>query len=556
MAKALQLPLPVATVLVSRGHTEADASSRFLNPRLSDLSDPFQLPGMMAAVDRIWKCIDGQERVCIFGDYDVDGVCSSALLVNVLRELGLAIQTFVPDRLQEGYGLSVAALTRCLEQHRPNVIITVDCGTGSCEAVAAAAAAGVDVIVTDHHEPSEGVADALAVVNPKLGSSESAKSLAGVGVAFKLCHALVKAGMKAERPIIAQVDLRRHLDLVAVGTIADIVPLEGENRILARHGLARLNRFPRVGLSEILKVAGVTDDIDSYHIGFVIGPRLNAAGRLGDAGRALKLLLTEELETARALAQELDDTNRERRRIEQLIQADAQQQIDADFKADSTFGIVLGKEGWHQGTVGIVASRLCSRYFRPSVVIGFDKNGFGRGSCRSIPGFDLLEVLECCSEHLLTFGGHTMAAGLSLNIDHLEAFAEQFNRLCTERLAGREMRPVQKVDAWLQFGDTDWRLLEALDSLRPFGMGNPTPTWGVRGVSLAGPAKQVGKDARHWKLRLAQGGSVHEAVAFNMGQVPIPEGKIDVLFQARPNTYRGGNAIELHVQDLRPSAEA
>jgi single-stranded-DNA-specific exonuclease len=361
--------------------------------------------------------------------------------------------------------------------------------------------------------------------------------------------------MKAGRAVIEGVDLRRHLDLVAVGTIADIVPLEGENRILARHGLARLNRYPRLGLSELLNVAGVDGDVDSFHIGFVIGPRLNAAGRLGDADRAMQLLLTEDLQVARALAKELDETNRERRNIEQAIQAEAQAQIDAAFDPATTFGIALGQKGWHQGTVGIVASRLCSRYFRPSVVIGFDENGFGRGSCRSIPDLDILGVLEECSAHLLSFGGHTMAAGLSLDIGHLEAFAKQFNAVCAERLAGRELRPVQKVDAWIQFGETDWRLLESLNELRPFGMGNPTPTWGARGVSLAGPPLKVGKDARHWKLSLAQGGSVHEAVAFNMGQYPIPDGNIDVLFQARPNTFRGGNAIELHIQDLRAAAE-
>ncbi|MDA1044628.1 MAG: DHH family phosphoesterase, partial [Verrucomicrobia bacterium] len=281
MARALQLPLPVATVLVSRGYDQSEASSRFLNPRLSDLSDPFLLPGMNVAVERIWQAIDRGERVCIFGDYDVDGVCSAALLVNVFRELGLNLDTFVPNRMEEGYGLSVPALTRCLQEYTPQLLITVDCGTSSCEAVAVASAAGVDVIVTDHHEPSEGVAEALALVNPKLGSFVPTQSLAGVGVAFKLCHAIVKAGMASGRAVIEKVDLRRHLDLVAVGTIADIVPLEGENRILARHGLVRLNKYPRLGLSELLNVAGVSGDIDAYHVGFVIGPRLNAAGRLG-----------------------------------------------------------------------------------------------------------------------------------------------------------------------------------------------------------------------------------------------------------------------------------
>ncbi|MFT7489408.1 MAG: single-stranded-DNA-specific exonuclease, partial [Candidatus Promineifilaceae bacterium] len=379
LALALQLPLSLATLLVSRGYEDTEETSRFLNPRLSDLSDPFLLPDAEVAGKRLWLAIERQERVCVFGDYDVDGVCSSALLVDVFRELGLAVETFVPNRLEEGYGLSAAALARCLKTNKPDVLITVDCGTSSVDEVKAARDAGVDVIVTDHHEASDGVADALAVVNPKLGDFEPAKTLAGVGVAFKLCHAMVKLGLQEKREVVTRTDLRRHLDLVAIGTIADIVPLVGENRILARHGLMRLNRYPRLGLSELLRVAGVQEDLDAYHIGFVIGPRLNAAGRLGDARRALDILLVEEPAGARKAAEVLDAANQERKAIEQTIQIDARKRIDSNFDPEKSFGLVVGDAGWHQGTVGIVASRLCSRYYRPSIVIGFDETGLGRG---------------------------------------------------------------------------------------------------------------------------------------------------------------------------------
>jgi single-stranded-DNA-specific exonuclease len=555
LAQAQQLPLPLATLLVSRGYEDTEETSRFLNPRLSDLSDPFLLPDAEVAGKRLWLAIERQERVCVFGDYDVDGVSSSALLVNVFRELGLAVETFVPNRLEEGYGLSAAALARCLETNKPDVLITVDCGTSSVDEVKAARDAGVDVIVTDHHEAPDGVADALAVVNPKLGDFEPAKTLAGVGVAFKLCHAMVKIGLQEKREAVTKTDLRRHLDLVAIGTIADIVPLVGENRILAKHGLMRLNRYPRLGLSELLRVAGVQEDLDAYHIGFVIGPRLNAAGRLGDARRALDILLVEEPAGARKAAEVLDAANQERKAIEQAIQIDARKRIDSSFDPEKSFGLVVGDAGWHQGTVGIVASRLCSRYYRPSIVIGFDETGLGRGSCRSIADFDMLAALDVCKAHLVTFGGHTMAAGVTIKSENLAAFAEQFNVVCAGMLEGRDLRPVQRVDAWVQFGEVDASLLEAMSSLHPFGMGHPTPVWGARGVSLAGPARKVGKEGRHLKLRLAQGGSVHEAVAFNQGAYPIPEGKIDVVFQVRANTFRGGDAVELHVQDIRPSTD-
>ncbi|MDA0578453.1 MAG: DHH family phosphoesterase, partial [Verrucomicrobia bacterium] len=320
LARDLDLPLPIATVLAARGYAVAEETEQFLNPRLGALGDPFTMPNMQAAVDRIWRAIAGGEAVLVFGDYDVDGVCSTALVTAVLRDLGAKVTPFLPNRLAHGYGFSAGALTDALATVTPTLIITVDCGTGSTEAVRAAAAAGIAVIVTDHHEPDGAPAPALAVVNPKLVDGHPASMLAGVGVAFKLCHALIKAGMQAGRAAASSVDLREYLDLVAVATIADVVPLVGENRILASHGLKRLNATPRLGFRAILDAAGVRNRVvDTYHVGFVIGPRLNAAGRLGDASVALDLLLTDDPALAARRAQALEAANRERKSIEDEI---------------------------------------------------------------------------------------------------------------------------------------------------------------------------------------------------------------------------------------------
>jgi len=553
LAQALDVPVPVATVLVARGMDDPVPARQFLNPRLSDLSDPFELPGMGPAVARTWAAIDAGEPMVVYGDYDVDGVCSTALLVLVLRALGASVQPFLPQRLAEGYGLGPDGLQRCLETHAPSLIITVDCGTASTDAVNAAREAGVDVIVTDHHEPDGEPAPALAVVNPKLGEDERVTMLAGVGVAFKFCHAIVKRGLEEERECVKMIDLRDYLDLVAVATVADIVPLAGENRILVRHGLARLNREARPGFAALKKVGGVRGDVEGYHVGFVLGPRLNAAGRLGDAVAALELLLAEDRETAMQRAEVLDAANRERKQIEETIVVEADSAAAA-FKAEAVFGLVVAGEGWHPGTIGIVASRLSGRYYRPVVVIGIDEDGKGRGSCRSIEGLDMLEVLRECDDLLVSYGGHKMAAGLDIEAANIDAFRERLNAACRERLSGRELKPTQAVDAWISLADADRRLLDALASLRPLGMGNPTPTWGVANVRLAAPPRRVGREDQHLKMTVVKGGSQCEAIGFNLGANEPPEGEMDVVFQLRENTYGGATTVEMNVKDVRPSA--
>lgn len=560
LARELDVPRPIAVVLVGRGLGEPEKAEQFLNPRLSDLSDPFILPGMTDAVKHIWDAILDRRKIAIYGDYDADGITGTALLVSVLQTFGGCVDTFLPSRLLDGYGLTVGALSRCIEIHKPDLIITVDCGTGSIEAVEAAGRAGVDVIVTDHHEISGACAPALAVVNPKLGDNENTMALAGVGTVFKLCHALIKYGLEKQRQEVADIDLRNWLDLVAIGTVADIVPLLCENRILVRHGLALINGSDqkdiqagsrRAGLKALIQVARIQTRIDCYHLGFIIGPRLNAAGRLGSAETALELLLTSDPDRARHLAGELDAANSERKRIEEAIVTEAVREIDDYFDEDRNFGLVAGRKGWHVGTIGIVAAKLCSRYRRPAAVIAFDEHGHGRGSCRSIESVNIVDVLRECADLLVSSGGHEMAAGLAMESGKLDAFRSRFNELCAAKLDGRDLRQVRNVDSWITLGEADERLFTAIQKLKPLGMGNPTPTWGVSNVRLVGRPRKVGKD--HLKMIVASGGSQLDAIAFGMAEREVPEGPMDILFYLQENTYMGRQSLQLNVKDFRPA---
>lgn len=549
-AAALNLPPAIARVLAARGIRDEAEADAFLNPRLSALGDPFALPDLDRAVERIWRAVDAGERIAVFGDYDVDGVASAALATRLLRALGAHATPFLPLRLEEGYGLSIDALHRCIETVKPALIVTVDCGTGSVESVEEARRRGVDVIVTDHHHPGASRAPALALVNPKIGADESLHALAGVGVAFKLCHGLIKAGRARGHAAAARLDLRSYLDFVALGTIADIVPLIGENRILARHGLAQMNKTEHPGLAALIEVSGIDGEIDAYEVGFRLGPRLNAAGRLGDAQRALDLLLGEPGCDAYGLARALDDANRERREIEERALTDAMAALEARFDPARDFGLVVGREGWHPGVIGIVASRLLQRFHRPVAVIALSEEG-GRGSCRSIEGFDMMTGLAACANELSKYGGHTMAAGLELKPGRLAAFAEAFNASARRLLADRDLRPVQRIDAWLALDEVDDAMLAGLDRMRPFGVGNATPVWAARGVRLAEPPRAVGKG--HLKMLLASGSRQYDAIAWGMADRELPDGPLDIAFQPKRERFRGQNRISLHIQDFRAS---
>jgi single-stranded-DNA-specific exonuclease len=541
----------LARLLVSRGFSDPDSIDRFLNPRLSDLSDPFLLPGMDKAVDRIWQAIDAGQQIVVFGDYDVDGITSTALMIQVLGRLGAKARPFLPHRIDDGYGLAEETLQRCIEELHPQLVITVDCGTGAVASIKRAGRAGVDVVVTDHHEPSGSLAPAIAVVNPKLGLNENSISLAGVGVAFKVCHALLKNGRKNGRQIAEKVDLRPYLDLVGVGTIVDVVPLKAENRILARYGLDQLNKTKSIGLQALVEVAGIEGHLDAYQVGFLIGPRLNAAGRLGDAQAALELLLTSDPRRARHLAAQLDQSNSERQNIEKQMVEEATRKLDDSFDPNKHFGLVLAQKGWHPGVIGIVASRICQGYRRPTIVIALDETDEARGSCRSIEEFHIVERLTECSDLLIRFGGHAMAAGLDVRVASIEAFREKFNQVAARALEHVDLRPVQKIDAWIDLREADDRLMEGLARMRPFGLGNPTPVWGSRGVRLVGPPRVLKE--KHLKMQVADGAEQRDAIAFGHGRREIPAGLIDIAFQLDQNRYNGRESLQLKVQDFRAS---
>jgi len=550
LAGELSTPLPVARLLVSRGFTNVDAAGDFINPRLSNLGDPFDLDGVKDASERIWQAIQAKARITVFGDYDADGVTSTALLVQVLREIGAVVESYLPNRHDEGYGLSVDALTSAIEQTDPSLLITVDCGTNSCDAVTAALKRGIDVIITDHHEcngtPPK---DAVAVVNPKLNGNDDTKTLAGVGVAFKLCHGLVKCGNEIDGAAVATLDLRNYLDLVALGTVADVVPLTGENRILVRHGLSKINKSPSCGLQALIRVAGVRTKIDCYHLGFLIGPRINAAGRLASADLAMRLLLSDNPGKAKRLAGQLDSANRERKMIEDRIIENAVAEVESTFDKDKTFGIVAAGDGWHIGTIGIVAARLCGRYKRPAIVISFDEDGMGRGSCRSIGSINIIEALNSCSNLLEKCGGHKMAAGLSIKRKNIKEFIKCFNDACQKQVKPADLIDKYYVDSWITLGEADETMLAAVDLLRPLGIGNQTPLWGAKNLSIVGRPRVVGKN--HLKLTLANGGSQIDAIGFGMGDYDASEGNIDALFQVQENNYMGQKSIQLNLKEIR-----
>jgi len=553
LSKELGVPRIIAAILAGRGYGEEAAARNFLDARLSQLSDPFLLPDMDRAVDRIWAALDQGETIVIHGDYDADGVSSTALMVRVLSALGGRVIPFIPNRVDDGYGLSADTLKYCIETHHPGLLITVDCGTSSADAVRAATEAGVDVVITDHHEAGEEIAPAMAVVNPKVGDHDSLRILAGVGVAFKLCHALLRKGRDENRDIAQDMDLRAHMDLVSIGTIADMVPLTGENRVLARYGLGVLDRTESAGLKALKEISGVRGTADTYHVGFLLGPRLNAAGRMGGAEKALELLLTDDAERGRNLAQELDGANRERQELEARIVEAAEKEIDDYFDPKKNFGLVLAREGWHPGVIGIVASRLVSRYRRPAVVIAMDEEGRGKGSCRSIEGFNLVEHLAECADLLEGFGGHAMAAGLEVSMANVDAFRDQFNRVAKAALESMDLRPVQSIDAWIELDEIDEELMSYMDRMKPFGFGNPTPVLAASRVRVMGEPRILKE--KHLKMKVSSGNRMFEAIGFGLGGREVPQGPLKMAFQVTRNEYRGRTSLQLQIKDFQADTE-
>lgn len=536
----------VANLLRRKGFQSADEVRAFLQPRLNLLSDPFLLPSMAVAVDRILRAVDERERIVLFGDYDVDGVTSLALLAGILRAYGAEPALFLPLRMEEGYGLSRESVARCWEEHRPQLLIAVDCGTSSIAEVAELKERGADVIILDHHEPKDALPECVAVVNPKIHEGNAFRYLCTAGIVFKVCHALLK-----KRPL-DNFELRAQLDLVALGTVADIVPLEGENRTLVQHGLRQLAQTSRPGIRKLMEVAGVRPPMRAEDIGYRLGPRLNAAGRLDTAEKALRLLLTEEESEAAELAVLLDLQNRERQAVEKEICAAAEEQVASAFDPERDAAIVVGARDWHPGVLGIVASRLARKYHRPALVIGFDAAGSGKGSGRSIEGISLVEALGRCGRWLEKFGGHEMAAGLTMREDNFASFAADFRQTARDLLSDEALQARLHIDQELLLRELKPDLLAWHESLEPFGSGNPQPIFCARAVEPT-VAPRVLKD-KHLALRLRQQNFQARAIYFDGASEPLPPPPWDVAFRLQADEYLGERRLQMHVQALRAAS--
>jgi single-stranded-DNA-specific exonuclease len=550
LAEALGVSPLLAQCLVNRGVAGPDAAARFLRPRLKDLADPLLLPNMAAAVKRLLRARERREALVIFGDYDVDGVTATALLLETLRALGWNVNYYLPHRMDEGYGLSRAGAGNCLQKHPASLLLAVDCGSTATDSIAWLVEKGTEVIVLDHHQVSAPPPAAVALVNPRLADAVGGTEFCSAGLAFKLAHALVKELRKSGEQAAVKYDLRQHLDLVALGTIADLVPLTGENRLLARAGLERLTAAERPGLKALMTVAQCPALIGSYEVGFQLAPRLNAAGRLEDAEEAICLLLAGGLAEAEPLARSLDARNRQRQQIERDMAEEVIQAVEARFDGEKDFVIVEGHDSWHIGVVGIVASRVVKQFYRPTIILGGD-GAVWRGSGRSIEGFDLAAALRHCDGLLLAHGGHAMAAGVTAQPGLVDRFRARMNELARVALTPEQLEPCLRLDGEVAGADMTVELMEQLAALAPSGQGNPPVQWVLRGLSLREPPVRMGRENQHVKWHLTDGRANLEAVWWNGGAAPMPQGRFDLAFTPSLNEYQGWRTVQLRVLDWR-----
>ncbi|MGE5189921.1 MAG: single-stranded-DNA-specific exonuclease RecJ [Gemmatimonadota bacterium] len=547
-----------AAILVNRGITDPGEAARFLDGTLRDATSPDRMMDLEKAAARLVTAGLRREPVLIYADYDVDGAAGAACLVLFLEKVfpGLPVAVHQNNRVADGYGLKAARLAEAAASGT-KVVVTVDCGISDGDAIAVAAGRGLDVIVTDHHEPGAALPPGFAVVNPKRRDCpHPEKTLAGAGVAFLLACAVRRRLRDADgfRGDGALPDMRRYLDLVALGTVADMVPLRGDNRLFVRAGLEVLRARPRPGIRALASVAGVaTETIDETDLAFRIGPRLNAAGRLGDSRRSADILATEDLAEASRIAAELNVENARRQREEERIAREAEAALLEEDDVSCGSAIVLGRPGWHPGVLGIVASRLAQKFHRPAVLLRVDPDE-ARGSCRSVAGFPLVEALAALSPLLSRYGGHHQAAGVALPTTNLAAFREGFGRLAAEYASRRRTPPCVEIDAQVDLADISHGLMEELERLRPFGIGNEEPVLLARNLAVTRESA-FGGDGRHLKFEVVASGRRFEAVAFGRNGLPLPPGgRLDLLFTPQRSRFRGARSIRLLLRDARPAA--
>lgn len=549
LAASLNISTITSQLLINRGISDIQQAERFLSSTLSDIRSPLGMKGMKEGVERVLKALHNKEKIAIYGDYDVDGITSTSILLMFLKSAGANVSYYIPERIAEGYGLNADAISR-LAERGVTLLITVDCGISDHAELKLAKELGMDVVVTDHHEVPDDLPPAYAIINPKQsGCPFLFKNLAGVGVAFNLIIALRATlrdeGFWKEKEVP---NLKEYLDLVALGTIADVVPLVDENRIFVKYGLMELTASTKPGIIALKEISGLNDvPINAGMVGYRLAPRINAAGRVGKGVDGVRLLTSESYDEAASIAKLLDDGNKERQGLEEVILREATEMVESGLISDRK-SIVLASENWHPGVIGIVASRIAEKYYRPTVMIAL-KNKIGKGSARSIHSFMLYEGLKECSHLLNEFGGHDYAAGLSINEENIEKFREEFERVASGKLSDEDMLPEMDIDAAMELNEVTEALINELDNLAPFGEANPEPLLCSTGLGIA-DCKVVGNN--HLKMRVKQGRTVRDAIGFGMGNLNLSPGiNLDTAFIPQINLWNGGKSIQLKLKDVR-----
>ncbi|MAJ17505.1 MAG: single-stranded-DNA-specific exonuclease RecJ [Opitutia bacterium TMED67] len=550
-----ELPLSplLAQCLVNRGLVTKEEVSDFLKPKLKLLADPFLIPNMEVAIERLWKARSNDERLLIYGDYDADGITSTALLVEALTELGWNVQAYLPGRFDDGYGLSEVSVEKCLKQFEINLLLAIDCGSTSNEAIDCLNKNKVDVIVVDHHQLSNPPPNPVAMVNPQLSNDyPNFQELCSVGLAFKLIHAIVKKGRQEGLQKERDLDLKQYLDLVAIGTVADLVPLVGENRKLLRFGLEQLSNTTRPGLVALKKITNIKSPVSVFNVGFNLGPRINAAGRMENPLAALNLLLAKDNLTAEKNAKLLDGFNLDRQKVERDISTKAIEDIKNKFDPDKDFVIVEGNMEWHLGVIGIVASRVMRKFYRPAFILTKDGNGW-KGSARSIEGFDLAEAMRECDDLLNDHGGHAMAAGVSVKPGQVDAFRERINKVAKKTINSEMFQAPLKLDAETNLSEMTLVRIQEMQQIEPTGQGNPEIQLLIPNLTMSGSIFRMGKDKQHVKFWANDDRESCEVIAWNLKPEDEPKGNFDLAVVPQVNNFNGHLSVQLKLIDWRPT---
>ena len=555
LAERLGITPIAGQILINRGVSDPEDAHAFLYPELADLHDPSFLPELEQSASRIRQAVEGKEKIVIYGDYDVDGISATAILMRCLALLGCEAEYYVPDRVEEGYGLNADAV-RALAEQGTNVIVTVDCGVSAVAEAALAGELGIDLIITDHHEPGDEVPINVILIDPKLpGCPYPFRDLSGAGLAFKLAWAIGKTFSDGDRVSSRfRTFLLDAVSLAALGTIADVVPLHGENRALAHYGLKGLSASDAPGVTALREASSLDGkEISSFEVAFRIAPRLNAAGRMGSARQAVELLTTPSLDRAREIVDHLGRENSRRQRLQEKILLEAGELLAAAGGVEGRQSIVLAKEGWHAGVLGIVAAKLAERHWRPAVVLTLEGDT-GHGSARAVAPVHLFDALHACSDRLIGFGGHARAAGLRIRTDELARFKTEFEAAVALQLGDREPTPILDIDTTMRFSDMSRRLLDDINRIAPFGEGNRPPMLASFDVDLPASVRRMGTGGQHLSFYGNQNGVALRCVAFGLGEwadALARAGRCDIAYIPRINRYRGDESIELDVRDIK-----